>query len=422
MIISYQYKLRPNKDQVTKMQTWLELLRRHYNYFLGRIFDWWQYNRSDINACPLTCSISPLVDRPNYYSQQNQLPNTKILFPAYKNIYSQVLQNCVKRVDLAFDRFVNPDATGKRFGKPRFKGKGRYRSFTFTQMKASCIKGNKITLPKIGDVKFIYHRPIPAGFTIKTAAISLKADGWYISLSLEDKSIPVLIPDELPTEENTVGIDLGLIDFLVDDTGTNESTPQYYRKSQHKLAKLQKKLSSKKKGSKRRAKAVIKVARLHKKVADKRKNFHLLVANKLVSRAKFISCEDLNIKGLAKSRLAKSINDAGWASFISILKIKAANAGGLVIEVNPNGTSQECSSCGTKVSKTLAERWHSCTHCGLELPRDHNSAIIIKKRAIAEGHPVIGSKPKARTKKSRSPHYTANAVSAGSMSPSMLLE
>lgn len=297
MNITYQYRLRPNKHQVAKMQTWLGLQRRHYNYCLGQRFDWWEYNRSDVNACPLTCSIAPLADRPNYYSQQNHLPDTKVLFPEYKDIHSQVLQNCVKRVDLAFDRFVNPDNTGKIFGKPRFKGKGRYRSFTFTQMNQSCIKGNKIKLPKIGEVKFIYHRPIPDGFTIKTATVSVKADGWYIALSLEDKSIPVFTPQETPNEENTVGIDLGLIDFLVDDSGNAEPIPQYYRKSQKRLAKLQRRVSTKKKGSKRRAKAVVFVGKQHKKVADKRKFFHNQVANKLVLSASFIACEDLNIKG-----------------------------------------------------------------------------------------------------------------------------
>ncbi|NJO93429.1 MAG: IS200/IS605 family element transposase accessory protein TnpB [Hydrococcus sp. RM1_1_31] len=399
MIITYQYKLRPNKDQVAKIQTWLELLRRHYNYCLGQRFDWWKYNRSDVNSCPLTCSIAPLADRPNYYSQQNKLPETKELFPEYKNIHSQVLQNCVKRVDLVFDRFVNPDSTGKRFGKPRFKSKGRYRSFTFTQMNQSCINGNKIKLPKIGEIKFIYHRSIPDGFIIKTATVSVKADGWYIALSLEEKSVPVLTPQEIPTVKNTVGIDLGLIDFLVDDSGNNEPIPQYYRKSQKRLAKLQRKVSTKKKGSKRRAKTVSRVGKQHKKVADKRKHFHNHVANKLVTKAKFIACEDLNIKGLAKSRLAKSVNDAGWASFISILKIKAANAGGLVIEVNPNGTSKKCSNCGCSVHKTLSDRTHKCPECFLEIGRDQNAAINIRNLAIAEGHPVIGEKPKARTKK-----------------------
>lgn len=399
--------MRPNKDQVAVMQTWLELLRRHYNYCLGQRFDWWEYNRSDINSCQLVCSIAPLADKPNYYSQQNQLPSTKSLFPDYKIIYSQVLQNCVKRVDLAFDRFTNPDSTGKKFGKPRFKGKGRYRSFTFPQMKQDCIKGNQITLPKIGDVKFIYHRPVPTGFTIKTATISLKADGWYVALSLEDKAVPLLSPDLVPDNTNTIGIDLGLIDFLVDNTGNSEPIPQYYRKSQKKLTLLQKQLSSKKKGSNRRKKAVIQVAKHHKRVSDKRKNFHYIIVNKVVSKHKFIACEDLNIKGLAKSRLAKSVNDAGWGSFISILKIKAANAGGLVIEVNPNGTSQECSSCGAKVAKVLADRWHSCPNCGLQITRDHNSAIVIKNRAIAEGYPVIGQKPKAQPKKLRSPRCTS---------------
>lgn len=406
MIVTYLYRLRPNKNQVVKMQTWLELLRKHYNYCLGQRFDWWEHNRSDVNACPLTCSIAPPADRPNYYSQQNHLPEIKILFPGYKDIHSQVLHNCVRRVDLAFDRFVNPDTTGKRFGKPRFKGKGRYRSFTYTQMKQECIKGNKITLPKIGDVKFIYHRPIPVGFTIKTATISVKADGWYMALSLEDISIPVMTPNEIPTEENTVGIDLGLLDFLVDDTGIGEPIPQYYRKSQERLAILHKRLSSQNKGSKRRAKAVAKVTRHHKKVADKRRNFPDKVANRLIARAKFIAGENLNIRGLAKSKLAKSVNDAGWGNFISILKTKAANAGCLVIEVNPNGTSQTCSSCGEAVPKTLLDRIHSCPHCGLEIGRDPNSAINIKHLAIAstsEGHPEVIAQPK----KLRSPRRTS---------------
>lgn len=188
------------------MNYWLELLRRQYNYRLSERFNWWELNRCEINSCSLvSCSIEKTKEKPNYYSQQNDLLNSKKLFPEYKNVQSQVLQDCVKRVDKAYDRFLKADATrffagelflckqtsGKRFGKPRFKGKGRYHSFTFPSMKQDCIKGKQITLPKIGAVKLIQHRQIPDVFKIKTATITRKCDGWYVNLSLEDVKVPV---------------------------------------------------------------------------------------------------------------------------------------------------------------------------------------------------------------------------------------
>lgn len=393
------------------MQTWLELLRRHYNYCLGQRFDWWTYNRCDINSCPLVCGIAEPANPPNYYEQQNNLPNTKLLFSQYKEIYSQVLQNCVKRVDLAYQRFVTPDATGKRFGKPRFKGKGRYRSFTYTQVKPDCIDGNKITLPKIGDVKFVYHRPIPEGFKIKTATISLKADGWYIALNLEDKSIPKSTPDFKATLDNTTGIDVGLKDFFTTSDNEVVPIPQFYRKAEKRLSKLQRKLTSKtNKSSKRRAKVAKRVAKQHLKVFNKRKDFHYKTAKWLLSKSLCISHEDLNIKGLAKTHLGKSINDAAWGSFLQILKVKAESAGQLVIAVDPRNTSQLCSNCGCKVPKTLSERIHNCNYCGFIADRDYNAAINIKKRA--EGHPVLveETKTKAQLKQLRSPRCTVRSA------------
>lgn len=174
------------------MDEWLNLLRRQYNYRLHERFDWYEMYKCDINSCPLTCSIAGLKDKPTYYSQQNDLPNSKKLFPEYKNIYSQVLQDCVKRVDKTFDRWLKGDSNGKKSGKPRFKSVGRYHSFTYSQLKQDCINGNKINLPKIGWVKLILHRPIPDSFKIKTATITKHCDGWYVNLSLENVSVPCL--------------------------------------------------------------------------------------------------------------------------------------------------------------------------------------------------------------------------------------
>jgi putative transposase len=206
------------------------------------------------------------------------------------------------------------------------------------------------------------------------------------AVSLQDASVPEFTPD-LPTLENTIGIDMGLDSFLVTDTGESVPVPQYYRRAQKRLKRLQRAVSRKRKGSNRHKKALKRVAKAHLKIANQRKDFHYKAAKRLVSKGKHIAYEALNIKGIARTRLAKSTYDAGWGQFLQILAVKAERAGLRVIAVDPNGTSQNCSRCGQKVPKTIQDRWHSCPHCGLELHRDQNAAINIKYRAV--GHPVL---------------------------------
>ncbi|MCC5664724.1 transposase [Nostoc sp. CHAB 5784] len=385
MRTAYQYKLRPTAKQAIEIDRWLSMLCAQYNFLLADRFDWYERNRSPINACSLVCHIPELRDNPDYYSQKKTLPQLKKTHPWYSKIYSQVLQDVVKRVKVTFDRFVKGDSNGKRSGKPRFKARDRYRTFTYPQIKDGCLQGNLITLPMFGIVKVILHRPIPDGFKIKTASVTKKADGYYLTLSLEDTTIPSVKPDFNP--DSITGIDLGLKDFLTTSEGDVVLIPQHYRKSQKRLRVVQKRVSRRKKGSNRRKKAIKQVAKQHKKVADKRKDFHFKTANSLLKKYDVVVHEDLNIKGLSRSMLAKSVHDAGWSSFLSILSTKAENAGLLVIAVNPSGTSQDCSSCGVKVPKKLHERWHDCPNCKCSLDRDHNAAVNIKNRA--DGHAVL---------------------------------
>ncbi len=395
MRIAYQYRLRPTPEQIARFDSWLSLLRWQYNYRLAERFNWWESNRCDLNSCPLICYLPDLKEKPNYYSQKKDLINTKVLFPDYKTIQSQVLQDCIKRVDLAFKRWLKGDSNGKRSGRPRFKGEGRYHSFTFPQVKQNCLEGKYIKLPVIGKIKLIQHRQLPDGFVMKTATIIRKADGWYVILSLEDKSIPDFTCSVQPSLNNTLGIDLGLKEFLVDSEGQNVPIPQHYRKSLKQLKVVQKGVTRKQRGSKNRLKAIKRLAKLHQRIANKRKDFHFKTANQLLGKNEVIAIENLNIEGLAKSRLGLSVNDAGWGQFISILKAQAAKAGQLIIEVNPNGTTQECSNCGVKVPKELKDRVHSCPHCQLTIDRDLNAAINIKYRAV--GHSVLKANPRIRT-------------------------
>ncbi len=226
MRTAYQYRLRLTRQQQATVDDWLELCRRQYNYRLGERFNWYEQNRCDIDACPLICHLPELKDRPGFYSQKRDLVNSKKLFPEYKDLPSHTLQDVIARVEKTFDRWLGGDSNGKRSGKPRFKGQGRFRSIAFPDpVKPEHINGRFIQLPKIGKLKMILHRPLPDGFKVKTAAIIKKVDGYYITLSLQDSSVPALSPDN-PVMENTIGIDMGLKSFFTDDLGSEIAIPQ----------------------------------------------------------------------------------------------------------------------------------------------------------------------------------------------------
>ena len=378
MRTSYQYRLKPNKQQRETIDNTLDMLRHQYNCQLAQRFDWYEKNRCSIDRCPLVCHLPELSEKPNRFSQQASLKQFKKERPWYKAIHSQVLQEVPKKVEIAFDRWLKGDSNGKKSGRPRFKGAGQYKTFTYPQFKQHNFLGNKITLSKIGDVKVIVHRPVPDGFVIKTVSVTKKANCYYVTLSIDNKEVPTIKPDF--NADNIVGIDVGLIDFYVASDNTRIAAPKHLRKAERKLKSAQRKVSRRKKSSNRRKKAIKKVGLRHKKVADTRKDFHFKTAKQLLSKYDVIAVEKLNIKGLARTRLAKSIHDAGWGQFLSILKNKAENAGLSVIEVNPNGTSQECSSCGHKVKKPLRERMHNSPVCHSSLCRDLNAALNIRKR------------------------------------------
>ncbi|BDI19445.1 hypothetical protein ANSO36C_52470 [Nostoc cf. commune SO-36] len=242
MRTSYQYRLRPTKTQVIQLDRWLDMLRCQYNYLLADRFRWYEENRCSINSCSiLVCHLPELGDSPTYNSQQDSLPQLKKDRLWYKEIHSQVLQNAAKRVELAFDRFLGGDCNGKRSGRPRFKGVNQYKTFTYPKVKSDCIDNGFITLPKFGKVKLVQHRTIPDGFKIKTCSVTKKADGFYVTLSLEDKTVPTVKPDFNP--DSITGIDVGLKEFLTTSDSEVVAIPQYCRKAQKRLRVIQKRVS-----------------------------------------------------------------------------------------------------------------------------------------------------------------------------------
>ena len=384
MLITYQYKLCPTPEQASTMEVWGELLRRHYNYALAQRLDWLRRTRCQIDRCSIVSEpIGDIPDKVDYYTQASELRQTKELFPEYKNIYADCQQQNLMRLDKAWKRWLIPDNKGKRGGRPRFKKRGDICSFTFPrvncQKAGANLVGNILKLSKIGEIEVILHRPIPDGFTIKQATLVRKADGWYASLSLEDGTVP----DPLPVDEikNAVGIDVGLEKFLATSDGQAVEIPQFYRSSQQQLARHQRQLARMERGCKNHQRQSNKVARLHLHVARQRKEFHYQVAHWLCDQYDLIAFENLNIKGLARTRLAKSILDAAWGSFLNILQAVAVKRGKWAIGDDPRGTSIECSGCSERVEKTLKDRVHNCPHCGLIIDRDWNSGINILNRA-----------------------------------------
>ncbi len=306
--------------------------------------DWLNRTRCPVDRCSIISSpIGEIPIRPDYHFQSGELKQTKKLFPEYKEIYFEVQQNNLRRLDKSWQRWLVPDQTGKRFGRPRFKKSRKLRSLSFSRVNhpKAAIKfdGKQIIISRFGAIPVIVHRPIPEGFTIKTATLTKKADGYYVSFSLEDKSVPSLIPtDNIKT---AVGIDVGLKEFLTTNTGETVSVPNFYRKAQSNLARKQRKADRKETGSNNWKKAQNKVARLHQHIARQREYFHYKTAHKLVKEHDLIALEYLNIKGLARNtKLSKSIYDVAWGAFIEKLNAVAVKRGVHVIKVNPNHTSR----------------------------------------------------------------------------------
>ncbi|NEO35439.1 MAG: transposase [Moorea sp. SIOASIH] len=394
MILTYCYRIKPSPEQIAIMERWLELLRRHWNYALGQRLDWLHRTRSPIDRCSLISEpIGVIPEAVNYYTQQAALKETKRLFPDYKQIYAETQQVNLQRLNKAWDRWRKPVKHGLRGGRPRFKKQGQLRSFVFPRVNSpragAHLKDGFLLLSRIGQIPVVMHRPIPDGFTLKQCTVVKKANGWYCCISMKDDTVPELLP--VDSVRSAVGIDVGLEKFLTTSDGEAIPIPQFYRKAQNKLALAQQVMSRRVKGSKNWEKAKKKVALLHLHLTRCRKEFHYQVAHWLCSKYDHYAHENLNIKGLARTKLAKSIHDAAWGAFLEILQAVAVRRGLLVQEVNPRGTSIECSNCGSLVEKSLSNRVHHCSSCKVKIDRDWNSGInILNRGLLAVGLPLNG--------------------------------
>ncbi len=365
MLKAFKYRLYPTKPQERDLERTLSLCRQLYNAALQERRD--AYRKAGKSL--------------SFYEQNRWLPQIRAELPEYKGVHSQVLQDVIKRVDLAFKGFFRRLKGKGKAGYPRFKGKGRYDAFTFPQAGTTGVKlqegGKRVLIYGIGSVKVKLHRPLQG--TVKTATLKREGEHWYIVFVCEVE------PQPLPENQKAIGIDLGTNPhFLITSEGEMVEAPRYYQRAQEKLAGAQRKLSRKKRGSHRYRQARKRVAKLHRKIANQRRDFHHKLARRLVNNYGTIVHEDLNTIGLARSRTAKGVLDAGWAQFLAILAYKAEEAGRRVIGVDPKHTSQDCPVCGHREKRPLWVREYTCPQCGTLLHRDVAAARNILARAWTE--------------------------------------
>ena len=373
---AYKFRLYPTRKQIGTLEWTLRRCKELYNAAL-------EERREAYRICGVTVS---------YDMQAEQLPAIKALREEYQDLHSQVQQDVLRRLDKAMKAFFRRLKSGETPGYPRFKSGDRYDSFTYPQRGYEII-GNRLHLSKIGHIKIKVHRQIKG--KIKTVTVKREADQWYAVFTSEYEHNPSVTFH--PSQEE-VGVDLGVKSFAALSDGTEIENPRFYRNEEEKIKEAHKRIHRRKYRSHRRARAKKALSRLHRKVRNRRQDFLHKASSKLTKKYAVVVFEDLEIKNMtrrpkpkqdeqsrqylpngaaAKGGLNKSILDAGWGAFVTLCRHKAEEAGGRLIKVPPQNTSQQCSGCKKMVKKDLSVRWHSCPHCGTELDRDHNAALNI---------------------------------------------
>ncbi|NEO53452.1 MAG: transposase, partial [Okeania sp. SIO3B5] len=273
------------------------------------------------------------------------------------------------------------------YGFPRFKNKYRMRSFVFPQFKNNPISNEYIKLPQIGLVPMRLSRPIPEGFKLKQVRVVRRASGYFAMLSIQS---PVSVPDA-PASGHPLGIDIGLDKFLATSDGELIERPKFLSQLHSKLRLLQRRLKLKSKGSANRHQLNQKIARLHQKISDTRKDFHFKLAHHLCDQAGMIFVEDLDLRKWAKGMLGKHTLDAGFGQFFNILAWVCRKRGVYFGKVDYRYTSQICPNCGAHTGKKdLSERTHKCPECHYEINRDVAAAKVICHRGVtAVGQIVV---------------------------------
>jgi putative transposase len=343
-----------NQATSQKVDDWIELCRNLYNTSLEQRITFYKRTRKTLS----------------YFDQCKEIPELREGFPEYKEIDVQLLRDVLERLKRAYDGFFRRMSTGGKAGFPRFKVKDRYKSFALHENSWK-LDGKYLIIKKLGKFKIRLSRPIEGD--IKLVTIKKTTDKFYVIFSC------VNVPNKkkLKFTSKKIGIDMGIISFCSDSKGKKTDNPLYFQQSAKLLRRRQRSRSRKEMGSQNIQDAKLLVAKVHDKIERQRDFFLHQIANYYIQNYGNIFVEDLKIDEMTMKYFAKNVYDSSWGKFFQILSYKAEDAGRKVTKVNPQYTSQMCSSCGEMVEKSLAVRIHRCPHCGLVKDRDVNSAINI---------------------------------------------
>lgn len=359
MVRTFKYRLLPTKRQRKQLEAILESQRILYNAALEH----------RIGAFKRAAKVISV------YTQMSEL--TQLRQDAEFSRVPVTLQRwTLRRLDAAYTAFFRRlKANGARgAGLPRYRSAARWSTFGFSHFKGVRILGQRIKLKGMPTgVRLHLHRPMPQG---KPQFCTFTKDhkGWYVCLQYRMDANP------LPPTGNQVGLDMGINELAVLSSSEAIPNPRVAKRVERALRTKQRALARCKKGSKRRVKVKAALSRLYTKTANTRRTYLHQVSAKLVRENDLIAIENLNVKGLAGSMLAKSVHDASWATLREFLTYKAEEAGRELIAVDPKFTSQTCPECGQVAKKKLKQRTHKCG-CGCVLDRDHAAALVILQRA-----------------------------------------
>lgn len=377
MFLTYRYKLKPTRGQYRALERILEVQRQLYNAALQERRDAWVKQKVSISK----------------FDQCKSLTQIRSFDPDYGDVPANLSRWTLARVDDAMKGFFSRVKRGRKAGYPRFRGKNRWDSFGFAAQRGLRLQGNRLLFkPLTGALRLNLHRPLPTAAEIKTVTFTRHGRHWFVGLVVD-----VLAADAHAQPQTTVGLDLGVEHLVTTSDGWHTINVRPRSKRERDLRIAQRALARCKRGSKRRVKVRDRLRRIQRKVAAVRSNHLHQVSAEIARRYALIAVEDLKLKNMTKSGrgtaaepgknvrqkagLNRAMLDASPARLIALLTYKAARAGGAVVKVDPRHTSQDCSSCGVRVKKTLADRRHICA-CGANLHRDHNAALNILNRAL----------------------------------------